>query len=67
MYDRMQTFSPEQLEKIHAASMDILSKTGVAFNDEPAIELFREKGYRVEKNTVFFTEEQLRAALATAP
>ena len=67
MYDRMQTFSPDQLQKIHGASMDILSNTGMAFNDEAALSLFRDRGFKVEDGTVFFTEEQIQAALKTTP
>ncbi|MCG8568273.1 MAG: trimethylamine methyltransferase family protein [Desulfobacterales bacterium] len=63
----MQTFSPHDLEKLHQASMEILSKTGVAFNDPKAISLFAERGFRIEGETVFFSEEQIKAALKTAP
>ncbi len=67
MYDRMQTLSQEDIQLIHDSTMDLLGSTGVAFNEEEALELFRQKGYRVKGKTVFFTEEQIRSALETCP
>jgi trimethylamine--corrinoid protein Co-methyltransferase len=68
MYDRMQTFTTEQMTRIHDASMDLLSSAGVAFNDEPeALEIFADRGFRVDGKTVFMTESQVRKALDTVP
>jgi len=67
MYDRMAELSLEMLNKIHNASLDILSRTGVAFNHEPAIELFVKKGFKVEGSTVFFEGNDIAKALETAP
>ena len=33
MYDRMQTFTTDQITRIHDASMVLLSSVGVAFNE----------------------------------
>jgi trimethylamine--corrinoid protein Co-methyltransferase len=67
MYDRMQTFSYEMLKKIHTASMEVLNKTGVAFNDALALDLFKENGFKVVENTVFFKETDIEKALKSAP
>lgn len=67
MYDRMQTLSSESLGKIHDASMEILKNTGVAFNEPNALTIFKDKGFKVESSTVFFTEQQIQTALAHAP
>ncbi|MCG8472756.1 MAG: trimethylamine methyltransferase family protein [Desulfobacterales bacterium] len=47
--------------------MDILEKTGVAFMYEEALEIFKSHGFRVEGNTVYFTEEDVRKSLSTTP
>ncbi|SLM29419.1 MttB3 [Desulfamplus magnetovallimortis] len=67
MYDRMQELTKEQIEKIHAASMDLLKTTGIAFNDDEALEFFKKNGQRVEGTTVFFEESDIQKALETVP
>ncbi len=67
MYDRMQELSRAQMEKIHDAAMDLLKTTGVAFNDEEGLEIFKSNGFRVDGSTVFFEEAQIQKALETAP
>ena len=67
MYDRIHTFSHEELSKIHDASIDLLETVGVRFDDDEAIELFKSNGFKVDGKTVFFTEKGIRRALDTAP
>lgn len=56
-----------QLNQIHAASMDILTNTGVEFLYEPALEYFKKAGFKTEGSRVIFTEEQVMKHLATVP
>jgi len=67
MYDRMQKLSNLDMEKIHAASMDLLKNTGVAFNEDEALKIFKSNGHRVDGTTVFFEESDIQKALKTAP
>ncbi|MEH0018052.1 MAG: trimethylamine methyltransferase family protein [Desulfobacter sp.] len=67
MYDRMQELTRQQMERIHDSAMDLLKNTGVAFNDEEGLEIFRSNGFRVDGSTVFFEESQIQKALETAP
>jgi trimethylamine--corrinoid protein Co-methyltransferase len=67
MYDRMQELTTAQMTLIHQASMAILKTTGIVINEEEALSIFKQHGYKVEGKTVFPTEEQLRKALATVP
>jgi trimethylamine--corrinoid protein Co-methyltransferase len=67
MYDRMQTLTDEMLQKIHNASMAVLKQTGVAFNDAKALALFKENGFKVVDETVFFEESDIKKALESAP
>jgi trimethylamine---corrinoid protein Co-methyltransferase len=67
MYDRMQTYSEEELTRLHDASMDLLQNTGIAFNEEEALEIFRKNGFKVDGKTVFLTEKDVRKALETTP
>ncbi|WP_232367231.1 trimethylamine methyltransferase family protein [Desulfocicer vacuolatum] len=63
----MQTLTDEMLQKIHNASMTVLEQTGVAFNDEKALALFKENGFKVVGETVFFDRSDIKKALETAP
>ncbi len=67
MYDRMQSFSEEELTMIHTSSMAILKQTGVVFNNRDALQLFKENGFKVDEKTVFFAEKDVLKALETAP
>ncbi len=67
MVDRMQTLTKDMFKKIHNSSMEILASTGVAFNDDAALKLFKKNGFRVEGKTVFFNENEIERALKTAP
>jgi trimethylamine---corrinoid protein Co-methyltransferase len=67
MYDRMQTLDDTQMQLIHDSAMEILASTGVAFNEEEALEIFKANDFKVAGKTVFFNERQVRAALETAP
>ncbi len=67
MSDRMQTFTTDQMTRIHDASMELLSRVGVAFNESEALKIFTTHNFRVDGNTVFMTESQVRNALETVP
>ncbi|MEE4112101.1 MAG: trimethylamine methyltransferase family protein [Desulfobacteraceae bacterium] len=67
MGDRMQVFSRDEIKLIHDASMEILSETGVKFNSEEALNLFRDSGFKVANPRVFITEQEVMRALETVP
>lgn len=67
MFTRMQTMTKEDIFKIHQASMALLLETGVVFNDEECVEIFRKNGVKVDGKTVHPTEEQVMKALSQAP
>lgn len=67
MYDRMQTFTIEELTSIHDASLHILKKIGVKFDDDQALDIFKRAGHSVSGNIVYFSEKQISQALGSAP
>ncbi len=67
MYDRMQELNTAQMTKIHDASMELLKTTGIVVNEDEAIAIFKNHGYKVEGKTVFPTETQVRKALSSVP
>lgn len=67
MIDRMQVFQTNELHLIHDASMEILDNIGVRFHSREAVNLFQHHGFRTEGFLVFFTENEVRRALAHVP
>ncbi len=55
------------IQKIHETSMKLLETVGVEFPYEPALTAFQKHGVRTEGSRVYLTEDQVLAALATAP
>ena len=66
MYDRMPNITSEKLTMIHDASMDILDKVGVVFNEAESIEIFKKNGLRVDGKRVFFKEADITKAVELA-
>jgi len=67
MYDRMQGLSKEDMAMIHASSMKVLEQTGVVFNDNGALQLFKNKGFKIDGEKVYFHEKDVLTALDSAP
>ena len=67
MIERMYTFSQDELEQIHQASMEILSSVGIAFYEPEAVELFKKHGAKADGVKVFIPESLIQKTLATAP
>lgn len=59
--------SQEQIEKIDAASMDILENVGVVFRDEIALEDWRRAGADVRGETVHLDRAMVRELIASIP
>lgn len=57
----------EELDLIHEYSMRLLEKNGVKFLYEGALDIFRAHGFRVEGDTVYMGEKDVRRALETTP
>ena len=57
----------EELERIHQASMEVLSKIGIDFYDEEALAILREHGADVQGETVFFDPALIEEYVAKAP
>ena len=64
---RNQRFTQKELTQIHDASMDLLQNVGVAFNDDEALRIFKENGFKVDGKAVFFSEKNVRSAIESAP
>lgn len=66
---RFEVLSPDEVERIHAASMEILAEVGIKVNFKKARELFREAGAEVDEVTfaVKIPEKLVRWAVDQAP
>ena len=60
--DRLQPLTIDDLNKVDAATLDILGNTGMCFESKEARKIFKTNGFKVEGKNVFFTETQIRTA-----
>ncbi|MGD8725635.1 MAG: trimethylamine methyltransferase family protein, partial [Desulfobacterales bacterium] len=67
IYERMPALNRSDMMQIHEASMNILGRVGVAFNNEEALEVFKTNGFKVDGRTVFMAEKDIQQALASTP
>jgi trimethylamine--corrinoid protein Co-methyltransferase len=63
----MPVLTQSDVMRIHDASMDILRGVGVAFNHQEALDIFDTNSFKVEGETVFIAEKNIRQALASTP
>jgi len=63
----MQALTKNQKENIHEASMDLLKTVGIVMNEDEAIQIFKDHGFKVDDKTVFFEEKEVMKALETVP
>ena len=63
----MKIVGEADLPRIHEASIDLLENTGVIFEHEEALEIFKQHGAKVEGKTVFIPRSMAENAMNLAP
>lgn len=65
----VELLSPEQIERLHDASMHILEEIGIDFLDEETLDLWQAAGARVDRQSqhVCFDRELITSLVAKAP
>ena len=61
------TVSPEQFEKLHYATLEIIERVGVKVFHQEALELLRAAGARICGDLAFIPQTLVKAALVSAP
>ncbi len=59
---QIKVLAPEDLDRVHTATLKILNETGVAFGSVQALTYFKEHGFKTDGETVFFAEKQVEHA-----
>ena len=59
--------STQTIQNIHENTLRILSEVGVKFESEPALEVFRKNGAKVDGDVVFIPESLVEQALKSVP
>lgn len=57
----------DTLSKLHQASLNILANTGIVFQSDECLEIFRKNGAKVSGQTVFIPEKMVEKAIEDAP
>ena len=65
----LRILSEEQIEQIHTSTLEVLKKTGVRFDSERALKLFKKNGCTVDysNNRVRFPEALVEESLRMCP
>lgn len=67
MLPKFNILTPDQVQAVHDHSIRLLEEIGVEFGYEPALEVFRKHGLRVEGQRVYFTREFVEEQVKKAP
>jgi len=67
MLPKFDVLTDEQINKIHKNSLKILQEIGVEFSYDPAIEVFKKHGQRVEGHRVFLDPDFVENMVEKAP
>ncbi len=65
--DTFQRLTEEQLKRLHTASLEVMERTGVRFQAESALAVFRKGGCRIDGNAVRFPLRLVEWALDVCP
>jgi trimethylamine--corrinoid protein Co-methyltransferase len=63
----LELLSASDLEAIHQATMEILRDIGIRFPHAEALDIFKQHGYKVKDQTVFFEEKQIMDLIKDVP
>ncbi len=58
---------PEELAKLHEASLKLLAETGVVFHEPEALEVFKKNGAKVDGEIVYISADMVEKALKSTP
>lgn len=67
MIPKFNVLTPDQVQDVHDHTMKILEEIGVEFGYEPALEVFRKAGLRVEGHRVYFKRDFVEEQVKKAP
>lgn len=67
MLPKFNVLTSDQVQAVHDHTIKILEEIGVEFGYEPALEVFRKCGLRVEGQRVYFTREFIEEQVKKAP
>ena len=67
MIRKFDVLTQEEVLKVHGHTLQILEEVGCVFEYEPALEVFREAGFRVEGDRVYFKPEVVEELVKKCP
>jgi trimethylamine--corrinoid protein Co-methyltransferase len=63
----LEALSAGEIQNVHQATLDVLSRKGLSVMSAPALETFRRHGFAVDGQRVLFGQAQIDKALESAP
>ena len=65
--NKCEFLSSSDIQAIHNTSIKLLGEIGILFPDDEALGIFRNHGFKVDGQKVFFSEEQVMGTIKNAP
>lgn len=59
--------APEVIDKVHDRTLEVLSRTGLNFHSQTAVEIFKKHGLKTDGIRVYFDEKTIEKTLAACP
>ncbi|MFZ5643759.1 MAG: trimethylamine methyltransferase family protein [Bacillota bacterium] len=67
LVSKIQVLSKAELGRVHEASVKILEETGVVFQSDDVLELFRKNGIKIDGQVAFLPRKVIEKSLETCP
>ena len=64
---QLDVLTRDQMQMVHEKACEILARKGVVFESAAAIDVFKEHGFKVEGNVVYFDAKEIDRCVALAP
>ncbi len=64
---KLSMFTQEDMQRVHDASLKLLAENGININNERALKVFKEHGFKVDGSQIYMTEKQVMNALEMTP
>lgn len=64
---QVDVLTSDQMQAVHEKACEILSKKGVVFESDAAIDIFKNHGYKVDDHIVYFDRKEVERCVALAP
>ncbi|MDR1678085.1 MAG: trimethylamine methyltransferase family protein, partial [Deltaproteobacteria bacterium] len=63
----IEALTGQEIEKVHQITLDVMASKGLSFMSDEALLTFKNNGFKVDGQRVYFSQAQIETALKSAP